>query len=501
MLPAVACVAPRDVAAIDALLGGAGSPLAGEGRVFVRRAAAAGIDPRFLLAITAQESGFGLYPPSQAIHNPFGLGPGIRFPSDAAAITRVARTLSRYYVEEGRTRIATIGPKWAPIGAANDPRGLNENWVGGVSAYFRALGGDPKRPILLESQPSDCPVATSPAAPGAIPPAPAPAPPSPEPTDRASGLSLVTTWIGAAVMLLLVIYLAHKRYHDPAPRPASQRPAPRWTPLPGVPVAVGGSVRRLPAATRVPHADGSWALAWSRDTALLLASTWAEGGNGSTPREPAIAPGRQAETVKVDPVVQPELAVDPVVQLELVVEPVVEVVVEAEPVAEMVVEPGPEFVQAVEVEREPQFEVAMPEPPLRDQSAAVADIVPTLLEGLVPLDRVCDHPGVTPRMHTLIRILADTPLSVNEQARRLGITRAEAALLSSRLEGMGLAQREPVGTDRRRIRLALTEAGYTLYADTSAAPEPAEIARILSRMTPAERAGLLAGLRALSSAA
>ena len=47
------------------------------------------------------------------------------------------------YIPEGRTAIPEIGAKWAPIGASNDPGGLNDNWTAGVGAYYAALGGDP----------------------------------------------------------------------------------------------------------------------------------------------------------------------------------------------------------------------------------------------------------------------------------------------------------------------------------------------------------------------
>jgi hypothetical protein len=48
----------------------------------------------------------------------------------------------------GATTIAEIGAHWAPIGAANDPAGLNANWVGGVAAAYAQLGGDPSGPVF-----------------------------------------------------------------------------------------------------------------------------------------------------------------------------------------------------------------------------------------------------------------------------------------------------------------------------------------------------------------
>ena len=37
----------------------------------------------------------------------------------------------------------------APIGAANDPRGLNVNWLAAVGGSYQELGGDPTGSIAL----------------------------------------------------------------------------------------------------------------------------------------------------------------------------------------------------------------------------------------------------------------------------------------------------------------------------------------------------------------
>lgn len=185
VVASMSCVAQTDAAGIDAMLTRAASPLAGEGATFVSEGLAAGIDPRALVAIAAHETILETYVPSQAIHNPFGLGPGMAFASDADAIARAAQTLGAYYVPEGRITLAAIGAKWAPLGVANDPAGLNENWTTGVGAYYAALGGDPGRPILAASQPS------SPACLGA------PSLSPPVAAAAASGPVVVTAWGGA----------------------------------------------------------------------------------------------------------------------------------------------------------------------------------------------------------------------------------------------------------------------------------------------------------------
>ena len=187
------CVSPDDSGGIDAMLTRASSPLAGEGATFVRASLGAGIDPRALVAIAAHETMLETYGPSQAIHNAFGLGPGIAFADEGDAIERAASTLAESYLPEGRTTLTTIGSKWAPIGVANDPAGLNRNWTNGVGTYYAALGGDPDRPILAAGQ------AAAPGCDGTASAATRPpdlAVPAPTPSNEPLGPPVVTAWGG-----------------------------------------------------------------------------------------------------------------------------------------------------------------------------------------------------------------------------------------------------------------------------------------------------------------
>ena len=182
------CVAPDDAPGIDAMLARASSPLAGEGGSFVSESLTAGIDPRALVAIAAHETMLETYGPSQEINNAFGLGPGWAFASERDAIARAARALAELYLPEGRTTLASIGSTWAPIGAANDPTGLNRNWTRGVGIYYAALGGDPGLPILAAAQE---------AAPGCAGAATALGDAPAAPTQAAEGPPVVTAWGGA----------------------------------------------------------------------------------------------------------------------------------------------------------------------------------------------------------------------------------------------------------------------------------------------------------------
>jgi hypothetical protein len=124
-----------------------GSPLAGTGAAMVAGAAGTGLDPRLLAAIALQETRLGTAGGGPAVFNPFGLGPGLAFSSWAGAIALAVRTLVTMHAGGAQT-IAEISVHWAPIGAANDPGGLNASWSGGVGSAYAELGGDPAGPVF-----------------------------------------------------------------------------------------------------------------------------------------------------------------------------------------------------------------------------------------------------------------------------------------------------------------------------------------------------------------
>lgn len=69
-------------------------------------------------------------------------GKGLQsFSSIDAGIDAMASNLKRLYFDQGLNTIEKIQKKYAPNGAANDPTGLNQHWVGGVSKYYRMFGG------------------------------------------------------------------------------------------------------------------------------------------------------------------------------------------------------------------------------------------------------------------------------------------------------------------------------------------------------------------------
>lgn len=155
---------------IDGYLASKASPLTGLGAVFVSEGEAVGLDPRMIVAIAGSETSFGTYGPSQTIHNPFGMGPGIVYASWSDGIRGAAQNLGGpLYKGAGLLTIPAIQGRWAPHGASNDPSNLNSNWTRNVGIYYAELGGDPLGAVFTGSVVADA--AAAPVAAGAALPA------------------------------------------------------------------------------------------------------------------------------------------------------------------------------------------------------------------------------------------------------------------------------------------------------------------------------------------
>lgn len=116
--------------------------LKGMGEVFIRAGNYYNVNPALLAAIAQHETGNGTSRAAMEKNNIAGMM-GINglksYASVEESIMDMARNISKNYIGEGLTTIAKIGAKYAPIGAANDPTGLNNYWVTGVTKYFNKL--------------------------------------------------------------------------------------------------------------------------------------------------------------------------------------------------------------------------------------------------------------------------------------------------------------------------------------------------------------------------
>jgi hypothetical protein len=151
----VAAASPG-AAQIDDFLALYGSPMVGTGNAFVAAGQANGVDPAFLVAIAGAESGFGQFLYSeggdQCTFNAFNwfYGPTWSqsdFSSWDEAIARVAAGLGGdMYFGAGLYSVGAIAPRYCPDGTAD--------WIGNVSSFMIALGGDPAETRLLAGQSS-----------------------------------------------------------------------------------------------------------------------------------------------------------------------------------------------------------------------------------------------------------------------------------------------------------------------------------------------------------
>lgn len=100
------------------------------------------IDPNLLSAIAVHETGNGSSRAANEKNNIAGMmgKNGLRsYDSVADSIYDMARNLRQNYLNQGKESIAQIGAKYAPVGAANDPTGLNNHWTQGVSKFYTQL--------------------------------------------------------------------------------------------------------------------------------------------------------------------------------------------------------------------------------------------------------------------------------------------------------------------------------------------------------------------------
>lgn len=122
----------------------AGTPLAGKYDQIVAAARTNGIPPALLAGVIAHETGnghvlsgnnvAGLMDPAT------GMAKKMRFASLDAWISRAGQVVAKNYSLAGGN-LDKMGERYAPVGAANDPRRLNSGWPAGVRKQMNALSG------------------------------------------------------------------------------------------------------------------------------------------------------------------------------------------------------------------------------------------------------------------------------------------------------------------------------------------------------------------------
>lgn len=104
------------------------------------------------------------------------------------------------------------------------------------------------------------------------------------------------------------------------------------------------------------------------------------------------------------------------------------------------------------------------------------------------------------QLRALMTLTDSDQLTVGQLADRLGIGMPAASSIIDRLVEEGLADRRQDPRDRRRAVIRATPDGVESVAALRQGPKEVVLA-ILGRMTPTERAQLLAGLRGFARAA
>lgn len=105
-----------------------------------------GVDWRLAVAISMHETGKYTSVAFNDNNNVGGLWNGMKgefysYDTLDNGIEAYISNLKYNYYDEGRTTIETIQPKYAPIGAKNDPNNKNESWIPGVTRRYKELGG------------------------------------------------------------------------------------------------------------------------------------------------------------------------------------------------------------------------------------------------------------------------------------------------------------------------------------------------------------------------
>jgi MarR family transcriptional regulator, lower aerobic nicotinate degradation pathway regulator len=105
------------------------------------------------------------------------------------------------------------------------------------------------------------------------------------------------------------------------------------------------------------------------------------------------------------------------------------------------------------------------------------------------LERLAAEYDVSMIQTRLLGVLRDRKPTMNELARLLGLDKSSVSGLVDRAERRGLVKRVPSLTDRRAVRVRLTDEGRALASQVSLQFE-ADIATMLERLPPPDREAL-----------
>ncbi|MGV2929306.1 peptidoglycan DD-metalloendopeptidase family protein [Macrococcus capreoli] len=132
-----------------------GGALEGKGEFIIKTSEKYKVPPKIAIAIVAMESGWGKGVNATNQKNPFSvMGNGSIhdsvFPTIEAGIEAGIKNLYNLYISQGLTTPEKIGPKYAPVGAINDPENQNANWIPAVKQTVEQLSSTGDKDMTCE---------------------------------------------------------------------------------------------------------------------------------------------------------------------------------------------------------------------------------------------------------------------------------------------------------------------------------------------------------------
>lgn len=94
-----------------------------------------------VVAISTHETGYWTSKAFTENHNFGGMmtSKGLKsYSTYEEGLDHFVSVLKNYYFDKGLTTIEQIGAKYCPVGAENDPKGLNVNWVPSVTSIYNS---------------------------------------------------------------------------------------------------------------------------------------------------------------------------------------------------------------------------------------------------------------------------------------------------------------------------------------------------------------------------
>ncbi|MGM0316851.1 MULTISPECIES: peptidoglycan amidohydrolase family protein [Enterococcus] len=112
------------------------------------------ISPIVLAAIMIHETAWGTSEGIREKNNPGGLmreNELLSYATLEEGIAATARTLNQLIVNQRLLTVEQLGSVYCPVGASNDPLGLNQYWVPTIKELFVQLGGSKEMSLLWQS--------------------------------------------------------------------------------------------------------------------------------------------------------------------------------------------------------------------------------------------------------------------------------------------------------------------------------------------------------------